>query len=166
MGPYLLALVSACIGFVGVVAGVIATGRREEKRWFREQKLNGLNDFITSTIEVFDHNIGATVREKADVDRLIEKMSSGRTTVNLLCEVEVVDNADRLARLALQATSANNDAGSDERFYSIVRSLTLHARAELSQKAPRGLQPATPRSDLGSQAWTNPETAASARVDG
>ncbi|GAA3794459.1 hypothetical protein [Streptomyces chiangmaiensis] len=111
VGNLLAGLVGALIGLAGVFLGAWATGRNEDQRWLREQKLKSAADFITAGLHLYESQLdGSDQRHLTRADRVAwqDKLQTGRSVVHLLCHAETRESADEFARLVWRAEGTTN----------------------------------------------------------
>ncbi|MGW2938500.1 hypothetical protein ACWDA7_43550 [Streptomyces sp. NPDC001156] len=111
VGNLLAGLVGALIGLAGVLLGAWVTGRNEDRRWLREQKLKSAADFITAGLHLYESQLdGSDQRHLTRADRVAwqGKLQTGRSVVHLLCRAETRESADEFARLVWRAEGTEN----------------------------------------------------------
>jgi hypothetical protein len=131
-------LLGALIGVLGVALGAWLNGRRDDRKWLRDQKLRAAAEFITAAGQLFDHRRSPDPHEstRGEHDELTKRVQSGRSTIHLLCGSGTVELADQLARRVYRTTP---DVGDDYRDSTIglLIEFTDRLRVELgSQRRP------------------------------
>lgn len=85
-------VVGALIGLAGVLLGAYATGRSEDRRWLREQKLRSAADMITAGLHLYEAQLERSdQRRLTTADRVAwqDRMQTGRSHIHLLCGAEI-----------------------------------------------------------------------------
>lgn len=84
-------VVGAFIGLAGVLLGTWATGRSEDRRWLRDQKLRSAADVITAGLHLYESQLdGSDQRRLSTADRVAgqDRPQTGRSHIHLLCGAE------------------------------------------------------------------------------
>src|SRR5436305_10538274 len=88
MGNVLPGVAGAFIGLAGVLLGAWVTGRGQDLRWLREQKLKSAADFITAGVHLYESQLGASDQHRVTTaDRVAwqDRLQTGRSHIHLLC---------------------------------------------------------------------------------
>ncbi len=133
VGNLLPGVVGALIGLAGVVLGAWVTGRNEDRRWLRQQKLRSAADLITSGTHLYESQLdGSDQRRLTTVDRVAwqNKLQTGRSCIHLLCRDETRKSADEFAGLVWREEGSKH-VSDEEDVVKVLRTLTKHLRREI-----------------------------------
>ena len=132
MGNLLAGVIGALVGLIGVATGAWLQGRKEHRRWLRDQKLRAAIDFIGATGDLYDrrrHPLPPGT-SPSDESPLWTRAQDGRSALYLLCDDRTVDLAEALItgvrHLEPQADRSHNDA-----VIAVLRDLVRQLRLEL-----------------------------------
>jgi hypothetical protein len=135
MANLLAGLLGAVVGLLGVVLGAVLNGRRDDRKWLRDQKLRGAVDFLTASGELYDKVTQLNSNDDRWPEELLElrnRMQSGRSVLLLLCTDDTISAANELAQ-RVWAASGTNKEYRDETL-SLVKRLTRMIRSELTAR--------------------------------
>lgn len=129
-------IIGAFISLVGVVVGVWLNGRREHRRWIRDQQLKAAVAFIGATGELYADKRGRQTVEPSGEQRRkwIDTMRDGRSALYLLCDHNTVDLAEELVQ-SLYQTERSSSKSHDDETIALLRRFTQHLRRELGVPA-------------------------------
>lgn len=133
VGNVVAGIAGALIGLAGVVLGVWVTGRNEDRRWLREQKLKGAADFITAGTHLYESQLdGSDQRRLTTADRVAwqDKLQIGRSIIHLLCRDETRASADEFAGLVWRAEAPKN-VSDEADVVEALRTFNKHLRREI-----------------------------------
>jgi hypothetical protein len=133
MGNVLAGVVGALIGLAGVLLGTWVTGRNEDRRWLREQKLKSAADFITADLHLYESQLdGSDQRRLTAADRVAwqDRLQTGRSTVHLLCHEETRASADEFAGLVWRAQDTKNVSDQAD-LVKVLQTFNMHLRREI-----------------------------------
>lgn len=127
-------VIGAAISLVGVLLGVWLNGRREERKWMRDNKLQSATQFIAATGSLYDHLrkggvAGLSPELRAEWD---DKMQSSRAAVHLLCDQQTIDRMEELSAIVWKAEPGNTKH--HEASIEALRAFTRAVREELSPR--------------------------------
>lgn len=129
----IIAAITAAAGLLGVLVGASIAQGREDKRWLRDAKLEGVRQFISTSSLVYDR-LSRVGDADLPIDARLElrnRVQSGRTVINLLCSEPTVDLAEQLATLVNNTQPALPESNR-KIVYETLRALTAAVRTELS----------------------------------
>ncbi|MFB7758020.1 hypothetical protein ACFC18_52035 [Streptomyces sp. NPDC056121] len=133
VGNLLAGLAGALIGLAGVLLGTWVTGRNEDRRWLREQKLKSAAEFITAGLHLYESQLdGSDQRHLTRADRVAwqGKLQTGRSVVHLLCRAETRESADEFAGLVWRAEGAENVTAQSD-VVQALRTFNMRLRQEI-----------------------------------
>ncbi|WBB59257.1 hypothetical protein O7599_27270 [Streptomyces sp. WMMC500] len=131
-------VVGALIGLAGVLLGASATGRSEDRRWLREQKLKSAADMITAGLHLYEAQVdGSDQRRLTTADRVEwqDRLQTGRSHIHLLCGAETRAAADGFAGLAWRKEGSRNVPDQAD-VVRALREFNRHLRREIRSDGP------------------------------
>ena len=139
MASILAGLIGATISLTGVLLGVWLNGRREHRRWVRDQQLKAAIGFIGATGELYAdrRGKGAEALPADERRQLWQRLQDGRSALYLLAAQDTVDLAEDLVE-SIKRTDKAADGSHDPEIVELLRRLVQRLRAELGAK-PSGL---------------------------
>lgn len=131
----LAGVIGAAISLVGVLLGVWLNGRREERKWMRDNKLQSATQFIAAVGSLYNHlrkggEAGLPPELRAEWD---EKVQSSRAAVHLLCDQPTIDRMEELSVIVWKAEPGN--AKQHEASIEALRAFTRSVRQELAGRS-------------------------------
>lgn len=133
VGNLLAGLVGALIGLAGVLLGAWVTGRNEDRRWLREQKLKSAADFITAGTHLYESQLdGSDQRHLTTADRVAwqDKLQTARSVLHLLCHAETRELADEFAGLVWRA-EGTQDVAAQADVVEVLQTFNMRVRQEI-----------------------------------
>ncbi|WHT22329.1 hypothetical protein N8J89_15050 [Crossiella sp. CA-258035] len=134
----LAGVIGAVLSLIGVLLGVWLNGRREERRWLRDNKLASATDYIAAAGNLYNfRRKEADARPEVDEQTRAEwtdRMQRSRAAIHLLCEPETVQRLEDLSAIIWRTKPA------DDRFEDSTAALsefTKAVRAELTGRSSR-----------------------------
>jgi hypothetical protein len=132
-------LIGATISLTGVLLGVWLNGRREHRRWVRDQQLRAAIDFIGATGELYADSRAKAGKLPADERRALWlRLQDGRSALYLLCDQGTVDLAEELVDRVRHSEPAP-DGGHDPETVALLRRVVQHLRFELGAEPAKRL---------------------------
>jgi hypothetical protein len=135
MTNLLAAMVGALVGLVGVAVGNWLQGRKEHRRWLRDQKLRAAIDFIGATGELFEHRYESPPPGRSPIDERATwvRAQDGRSALYLLCAESTREAAEALIDRVKHGEAAP-DGSRDQVAIDLLRNLVKRLRAELGAR--------------------------------
>jgi acyl-CoA reductase-like NAD-dependent aldehyde dehydrogenase len=133
VGNVLPGVAGALIGLVGVLLGAWVTGRNQDQRWLREQKLKSAADFITAGLHLYESQLESSdQRRLTTADRVAwqDKLQTGRSHIHLLCRDETRESADKFASLVWREDGTKNVQDQAD-VVKVLRAFNKHLRREI-----------------------------------
>ncbi|RSM52597.1 hypothetical protein DMH03_40160 [Amycolatopsis sp. WAC 01376] len=121
------------IGLAGVLLGAWITGRNQDRRWLREQKMKSAADFITAGMHLYESQLDdSDQRRLTTADRVAwqDKLQTGRSHIHLLCREETRESADKFARLVWRYKGTKN-VSEEADVVDVLRAFNEHIRREI-----------------------------------
>ncbi|MFJ8551226.1 hypothetical protein [Streptomyces sp. NPDC093676] len=129
--------IGAGFGLVGVMFGSWFTARRQDRMWFREQKLKAGVGFNTAISQLFDYLRETRLGDDgAGANELVQRMQEARSALYLLCASDTVTLADALAtRVWSTRPTDGRDTHRDhhQETLDLFRRFTRHLRQEIAR---------------------------------
>lgn len=138
-------VVGALIGLAGVLLGTYATGRSEDRRWLREQKLRSAADMVTAGLHLYEAQLERSdQRRLTTADRVAwqDRMQTGRSHIHLLCGAEARAAADAFSGLVWRyegSRHVSDEAEVRRALGALTRELRREIRSDGPERRPRGV---------------------------
>ena len=134
----LAGVIGAVLSLVGVLLGVWLNGRREERKWLRDNKLLSATEFIASAGNLYNHR---RKTDRPDLPQEVtaewdDRMQRSRAAVHLLCEQQTIDWMEELSKIVWNVQP--NDPEQHAASTRALRAFTQSVRYELIGRTRRG----------------------------